>query len=56
MKAAPCKNCLERQYACFWTCEKYKKWRSDLEKIKEEKRKSQVVDAVMFRWYRRDKK
>ena len=29
----PCKNCIDRHYACWGGCEKYKAWKSRLDEV-----------------------
>ena len=53
MKAAPCKNCLERKSACSGTCEKYKKWRREIEDEKADKNKRHMIDDVLYRGLKR---
>lgn len=39
-----CKDCKDRKTGCHSVCEKYKKFRSELDKINEEKHRQQEVD------------
>ena len=44
---SPCKNCAERNEACWGKCEKYKAWKSridDISKRKKEYRKKSLAD------------
>ena len=38
-ETAPCKECGNRVLACHQKCQKYKKWKDGIEKIKEARKK-----------------
>lgn len=51
--AVPCKGCEERHEACHGTCERYKAWRAELDRIKEnaykEKKRYDTMSAASKR-------
>lgn len=38
MRISPCKGCADRVLACHGKCEKYKKWRKELDELNRQSR------------------
>ena len=43
---APCKGCTERQSGCHSCCEKYRKFKQDIEDLRKKEKQEHDVDAV----------
>ena len=48
---SPCKGCTERHEACWGKCEKYKAWKSNLEKVNAERKKYSNRPFVQYNPY-----
>lgn len=46
----PCKDCKERYSACHSHCNRYKEWRAELDKLKEEN-KTYYIGKTPNIWY-----
>lgn len=48
MIVVPCKDCGDRHAACHCTCERYKKWKEESDKIKEEINKNKHIQNDIY--------
>ena len=46
MRGCPCQNCLDREIGCHGTCEKYKDWAGENEKVKHRR----ILDSEVFNY------
>ena len=46
MITAPCKDCPDRHYACWGSCEKYKAFRKELDRAREARRDEMLRKSV----------
>jgi hypothetical protein len=44
-----CRNCTERVVGCHSTCDKYKKFKEELEVVREEKCKESILRDIRYR-------
>ena len=49
MKTNGCYNCINRKVGCHSECKEYQQYKSTLEKIKEKKKKEQIMFAYTKR-------
>ena len=42
-KVPPCKGCTDREVACHSTCERYKNWKIESDKLREKTRKQKLL-------------
>ena len=47
----PCKNCIERHYACWGGCEKYKAWKSRLGEVNKRRKEYNERPFVKYNPY-----
>lgn len=48
MIVVPCKDCEDRHAACHCTCERYKRWKEDSDKIKAEINKNKYLQSEYY--------
>lgn len=47
----PCKNCIDRHYACWGVCEKYKAWKSRLDEVNRRRKEYEESPFVHYKPY-----
>lgn len=48
---SPCKDCIDRNEACWGKCEKYKAWKSRLDEVNKRRRKYNQKPFVKYNPY-----
>lgn len=44
----PCKDCPDRHRACWDSCDKYKQFKMEIQKVKDDNKQRRLVDDVLF--------